>query len=333
MTTPLQLIATAGLYQNTGIAANTAMLTAISSYETLSLIAPLLIARIAGATANIPNVTPGGANTSRFSTVTIANLNSLGTATCSALADTVPSSVTGVTLTNTIPGLSGAIKVGAATVIPADLTQFMQAFNQADGYVQITNRVINTSRNSATFLGPTFTNMNALTTGDISNVTRDPAAFGADLVRLGNLIDLSRLGELGTPSQLLRQLIITGGLTPGVEGALNDAGVATDIVNNLRDGNYELADSLQNAAYRAMLTVTGDNLAQVLDILDVTTAGILTMADLLNPYKLFPNSFQTLTAPTNTSQYTLANVYVDSSGTVNSNLKTLLPVYYIEIAV
>ena len=331
MTTPLQLIATAGLYQNIGLAANTAMLTAISSYETLSLIAPLLTARIAGATANIPNATPGGANTSRFSTVTIANLNSLGTTTCSALADNVPSSVTGVTLTNTTPGLSGAIQVGAATVIPADLTLFMQAFEQADSYVQLTNRVINTSINSATFLGPTFTNMNALTTGDISSVTRDPAAFGADLIRLGNLIDLSRLGELGTPSQLLRQLIITGGLTPGVEGALNDAGVATNIVNNLRDGNYELADSLQNAAYQAMLTVTGDNLAQVLDILDVTTVGILTMADLLNPYKLFPNSFQSLTAP---NQYgSQSNVYVGSSGTVNSNLKTDLPVYYIGIAV
>jgi len=327
MTTPLQLIATAGLYQNTGLAANTAMLTAISSYETLSLIVPLLTARIVGATANIPS---GPGNISRFSNTTIANLNSLGTTTCSALADNVPSSVTGVALTNTIPGLSGAIKVGAATVIPADLTQFMQAFNQADGYVQITNRVINTSRNSATFLGPTFTNMNALTTGDISSVTRDPAAFGADLGRLGNLIDLSRLGELGTPSQLLRQLIITGGLTPGVEGALNDAGVATNIVNNLRDGNYELADSLQNAAYRAMLTVTGDNLAQVLDILDVTTVGILTMADLLNPYKLFPNSFQSLKAVGYGYQ---ANIYVGSTGTVNSNLLTFLPAYYIGIAV
>jgi len=327
MTTPLQLIATAGLYQNTGLAANTAMLTAISSYETLSLIVPLLTARIVGATANIPS---GPGNISRFSNTTIANLNSLGTTTCSALADNVPSSVTGVALTNTIPGLSGAIKVGAATVIPADLTQFMQAFNQADGYVQITNRVINTSRNSATFLGPTFTNMNALTTGDISSVTRDPVAFGADLGRLGNLIDLSRLGELGTPSQLLRQLIITGGLTPGVEGALNDAGVATNIVNNLRDGNYELADSLQNAAYRAMLTVTGDNLAQVLDILDVTTVGILTMADLLNPYKLFPNSFQSLKAVGYGYQ---ANIYVGSTGTVNSNLLTFLPAYYIGIAV
>lgn len=330
MTTPLQLIATAGLYQNTGIAANTAMLTAISSYETLSLISPLLTARTVGATANIPS---GPGNIARFSNTTIANLNSLGTTTCAALADNVPSSVTGVTLTNTTPGLSGAIKVGANVVIPADLTQFIQAFGSATGYVQITNRVINTSRNSATFLGPTFTDMNALTTGAVSSVTTNPAAFGADLARLGSLIDLSRLGELGTPSQLLRQLIITGGLTPGVEGALNDAGIATDTVNSLRDGNYELADSLQNAAYQAMLTVTGDELAQVLDILDVTTAGILTMADLLNPYKLFPNSFQTLTAPTTLSSYTLANIYINSSGAVNSNLKTVLPVYYIEVAV
>jgi len=330
MTTPLQLIATAGLYQNVGFAANTAMLSSVSSYENLSLIAPLITARTVGGTANIANVTPGGANTSRFSSTTIANLNYLGNSTCAALADNVPSTVSGVTLTNVPPGLSGAVLTGANIVIPADLTKFMQIFSSTVGYVQVTNKVINTSRNSATFLGPTFTSMNALTTGDISAVNSNIDAFGADLARLGNLIDLSRLGDLGAPSQLLRQLILVGGLTPGVIGALEDTGVAIDQVNALKDGNYELADTVQNLAYQAMTKITGDDLTQVLDILDITTTGLKTMADLLNPVKIFPNSFQTFTTPTTTG---LQTIYVNSTGSVNNNLKTTLPPWYIEVAV
>ena len=330
MTTPLQLIATAGLYQNTGFAVNTAMLSSVSSYESLSLIAPLITARTVGGTANIPNVTPGGANVSRFNSTTIANLNYLGNSTCAALADNVPSTVSGVTLQNVPPGLSGAVLTGANIVIPADLTKFMQIFSSTVGYVQITNKVINTSRNSATFLGPTFTNMNALTTGDISAVNSSIDAFGADLARLGNLIDFARLGDLGAPSQLLRQLILVGGLTPGVIGALQDTGVAVDQVNALRDGNYELADTLQNLAYQAMTKVTGDELTQVLDILDVTTTGLTTMADLLNPVKIFPNSFQTFSAPTTIGPQ---KIYVNATGSVNGSLKTTLPAWYIEVAV
>lgn len=330
MTTPLQLIATAGLYQNTGFAANTAMLSSVSSYESLALIAPLITARTVGGTANIANVTPGGANTARFSSTTIANLNYLGNSTCSALADNPPSSVAGVTLSATPPGLTGAVLSGANIVIPADLTKFMQLFSATVGYVSVTNRVINTSRNSATFLGPTFTSMNALTTGDVSSVNSNINAFGADLAKLGQLIDFSRLGDLGAPSQLLRQLVLVGGLTPGVLGALQDTGVVAEEVNALKDGNYQWADRLQNLAYRAMQKITGDNLQQVLDILDITTQGLTTMADLLNPVKIFPNSFQTFTAPGTTG---LQLIYLDSTGAVNSNLKTTLPPWYIEVAV
>lgn len=327
MTTPLQLIATAGLYQNIGIAANTAVLSAVSSFESLSLIAPLIQARIAGGNANIA---PG--NTSRFNSTTIANLNSLGSTTCSALADNPPSTAGSVTLTSTAPGLTGAVKEGANTVINSDLTLFMQLFSSAVGYVQVTNQVINTSRNSATFLGPTFTNMNALTTGDISSVNSNIPAFGADLQRLGKLIDLSRLGDLGSPAQLLRQLIIVGGLVPGVLGALNNVGVSTADINQIPDPTYQMSDTLQKAAYQAMTQIKGDDLIQVLEILDVTTSGIATMADLLNPYKLFPNSYLTFTAPTSQGQQP---IYISSAlpGTVNGLLESSLPDYFIKVGV
>jgi hypothetical protein len=48
------------------------------------------------------------------------------------------------------------------------------------------------------------------------------------------------------------------------------------------------------------------------------------MADLLNPVKIFPNSYQSLTVRTSVG---LRAVYIDAVGTVNSNLLKYLPNY------
>jgi hypothetical protein len=58
----------------------------------------------------------------------------------------------------------------------------------------------------------------------------------------------------------------------------------------------------------------------------VTTVGITTMADLLNPLKLFPNSYQSLTAPTANGPVA---IYIDPAGSVNSQLIQLLPPYVV----
>jgi hypothetical protein len=79
--------------------------------------------------------------------------------------------------------------------------------------------------------------------------------------------------------------------------------------------------------YQAMTQVTGSDLDQVLKVLKVTTANISTMADLLNPVKLFPNSFQSLTVTTSAG---IRAIYTNSSGSVNYNLETELPAYIID---
>ena len=81
-------------------------------------------------------------------------------------------------------------------------------------------------------------------------------------------------------------------------------------------------DAEQKLMYNGMVKVTGTTLTQILSILRVTTPGISTMADLLNPVKIFPKSFNTLTAPTSNG---LRAIYIDSTGAVNSNLLTTLP--------
>ena len=71
-----------------------------------------------------------------------------------------------------------------------------------------------------------------------------------------------------------------------------------------------------------MTQITGAELAQILRLLRVTTPGIATMADLVNPVKLFPLSFNTLTAPTANG---LRGIYINAQGAVNTSLETTLP--------
>jgi hypothetical protein len=82
--------------------------------------------------------------------------------------------------------------------------------------------------------------------------------------------------------------------------------------------------------YLAMTQITGDALQQVLDLLGVTTAGLTTMADLLNPVKILPNSFQSLTVPTKNGPRA---IYTDANGSINTNLIQGLPAYVLSSTV
>ena len=103
-----------------------------------------------------------------------------------------------------------------------------------------------------------------------------------------------------------------------------------EVVVNLNNPNISITDAVQKAMYRAMENITGDTLGQFLSILGVKTTGIETMADLLNPVKIFPTSFQSLTTPTADGSRA---IYVNSSGTVNSNLSTALPSYVLSTVI
>jgi hypothetical protein len=82
-----------------------------------------------------------------------------------------------------------------------------------------------------------------------------------------------------------------------------------------------------------MQNITGTALEQVLAIFGVTTANIATMADLLNPVKIFPNSFPSLTVRTYNQDTTsvLRAIYDNSQGTVNSKLLIYLPKFVLTL--
>lgn len=308
--TALQLDASPGLLQNTGLAANAALTTEIAVYNATPLIAPFLTALANSGSANLSNIT-------------ISTLESLASNTCPALADSLPAGYAILSVGTTL--FTGLISDTAYLYMgEGDLTKFVQALNQAQSYAEQASIFTNTAINSQTYLGNTFTTMNNMITGGITEVNLATQAFGKDLINLGNLINLSDLGDFGSPLGLIQQIYSVTGAIPSVSILFVAAGIPVNVVLNLTDPSVSVTDSIQRLMYTAMTQITGVALNQILSVMGVTTVGIETMADLLNPVKLFPNSYQSLTVPT---KFGSRGIYVNASGSVNQNLLTELPPY------
>ena len=308
--TALQLDAAAGLLQNQGVGINANLISAISSYETTALISPFLNTISVGGTGNI------------LSANVITTVETLAANTCPALSDSVPTAYSslGVQMINVIEAQA------VVDICSNNVSKLTQAVNQAQGYTDQTSTFINSAVNSQTYLGNTFTTMNSMITGSISTINLATGPFGTDLVNLGRLIDLANLTNFGSPLALVQQLYSITGTIPTLSVAFINAGISTDIALNLTSPTVSVIDSTQRLMYQAMTQITGDDLTQILTVLGVTTVGITTMADLLNPLKLFPNSYQSLTAPTANGPVA---IYVDGTSAVNTNLISLLPPYVV----
>ena len=327
--TPLQLTAGVGFYSGNAITANTDLANNITSYNALAPIANLLYT-INAAASNV---------TLSISAGTLANLKAIGANIagnyCPALGDSVPSNVT-VTIANT--GYTGSITTAGTTYLGGgDFGKFAQAFGAAQGYISLTNNVILSAVNvnSDDYLGPTFSNMDNLISGDIAKVNLAFPAFGADLAAGGDLFSLENVDIFGTPAALLNQLATKGnmlnGSTPAVTAALNAQGLTdqniADLVNlnvqslfNPNGLTQNAFDTLQKQAYPGLCEVTGTDLQQVLDILGCTLPNIAAMCDLLNPVNIFPTSYSSLTLPTPDGPVLIYDV----NGDVNSAITPIL---------
>jgi hypothetical protein len=308
--TALQLDAAAGLLQNQGIGISANLTAAISAYEDTALISPFLNTIAVGSTGNI------------LSANVITDLETLAANTCAALSNSIPPAYIGLGVQMTDVVLAEAV----VDICSNNVSKLAQAVNQAQGYTDQTSIFINSAVNSQTYLGNTFTTMNSMITGSVSAINLATSAFGTDLINLGQLINLADLSNFGSPLALVQQLYSITGTIPTLSVAFIDAGISTDIALNLTSPTVSVIDSTQRLMYQVMTQITGNDLTQILTVLGVTTVGISTMADLLNPLKLFPNSYQSLTAPTANGP---VSIYVDSTSAVNTNLISLLPPYVV----
>jgi len=307
--------AIAGLGSSLGV--SSALTSALGSFNALP---------IAGQFSNIVSSASGILGSGTFS-----SLQTLGADIFPALTNAIPGGFSSA-LNVLAPGggfgggFTGLISQTASGIMGSgDLTRFGQIFNSAQGFLGQANQFVNSGLNlggiSATF-GPVTGGMDNLITGGFSQVSEAFGALGGDLGNLGNLINMNNLPNLGSPSALVGQLASVGGLVPGVETALRQAGVDTAAITNLATGGLpNISDSANRALYQGMTQITGAELSQVKSMLGVRTPGINNMADLLNPVKILPNSFPSLTMPTPDG---LRGIYASASGAVNTNLERFL---------
>lgn len=342
--TPLQLTATASLLQNQGIRSLPAsLLTAIDTFNATTVISNWLAA-VSFYKAQ-----------SFFTETTLDALLSIGSTVCPALGNSIPAAPVG-TYTNLIneyltidtiyddstvdpSGFSMLIEqTGKAYLGDGDIGRLAQGFMAVQGYINTTNNFINTSLNANEYLGPTFTNMDNLVTGDIASINTNLPAFGQDLAAQGQLVDLSKLELYGTPAGLLQQISsvakIQGQALPQIQEKLLAAGLSisdiSTLINNNRVGLFNPTgvsdnefDRLQKIAYSAFADISGDDLALILDILDITTPNITSLGQLLNPVVMFPNSFATMQTPSPDGPIAIFG----SNGAVNSNIAPTVSSY------
>jgi len=319
---PLALTAGLGIYNNTAFIVNAQFTTNRASYESTALIGNLLFT-IAEAASNVTIAIGSG---------TLTSLKSLGANVSGnylpALGDSLPSNLTANI------GNAGLIDnvMTTGNVIMSNAAVFVQAFSAAQGYISLTNNLIESAVNANQYLGPTFSNQNNLITGDLMRVNPALPAFGQDLRDLGNLFDFD---DFGTPSALLAKLAQQGnminGTLPAVEAALQQQGLTrqdiADLVTQNRVSLFNPGglsenqfDRLQKQAYPGLCAVTGADLAQVLTILGVTTPNIEAMCDLLDPTQIFPRSYSSLTLPTPAGDILIYN----TDGSVNTAVPEVL---------
>lgn len=279
---------------------------------------------------------------------TLATLQTVAANTIPALSNAIPEDYWG-NLTLVAPdnifqqydmanvfvgGFSGLINNMAENIMGGgDLTRFAQIYSSAQGYAGQANQFINSNLDvgtiSSTF-GPQNGGMDSVITGGFNQVTEAFGAFGSDLQKLGNLINLKSLDNLGSPAALVKQVIDQGGLLPSMNNLLRQAGLDSGQIASLAAGNLGgITDSANKLLYEGMTRITGDTLVQICAVLGVTLPvktsarqfGLDTMADLLNPVKILPNSYYTLTMPTPDG---LRAIYATQDGAINTNLEPYL---------
>jgi hypothetical protein len=308
------MIAGSGLLEDTGIGVNSNLTSNLSSFGNLPVVSQFSDV-VTSATGTLGSGVLDSLRTMGQDFVALTN--AIPDAFTSALNTIAPGGVSD-------GGFTGLVNSVASSIMGnGDLGVFGQIWDSATGYLGQANDFVNSALNVGTGIVNTFnqvaSGIDSVITGGFSQVSEAFGALGQDLGKLGNLIDLNNLPNLGNPSALVQQLTTVGGLVPAVESVLRQAGVSADQLVNLATGGVaNLTDTANRLLYQGMTNITGTELAQVKSILGVTTAGITSMADLLDPKKILPTSFPTLTTPTPDG---LRGIYATTAGAVNTNLE------------
>lgn len=195
---------------------------------------------------------------------------------------------------------------------------FIQTFSRCYAASQHLSSTINACNSASNYLAGSYSTMNDLITGDISGVSLAMTTWGTDLITSGKVIDLANIDKFGNPDILLRTIYNYRGMTSSLNLALLSSGIQTSDLLAICSGTPATTEQ-QRLLYSAFKLIVGRDLEDILVVLNCQVQGLFTLADLLDPKKLFPNSYQTLTYPvynapgqqTNSKTYYL--IYRDGS--------------------
>lgn len=340
--TPLQLQLIGNFLNNTGLKiANTDLNNELNNYLGFGFLASLNSTISLALDGNwLTESTLSSLRNIRASSGTEASFlgNSVSTAVLAAIVDPEDFYGTSPGYANYVRNMMLNFNGRAANTAVADYSIFAQVFTQVNAFIKTSNQVITSTVNANTYLGPTFPGVNSLTTANIAAVNPVFDRFGFDVARQGQLVNTAKLELYGTPAGLINQISnvsgIVDGTTTGLTSKLLNQGLSENNIADLaNDNRYSLTnpnglssyefDRLQKLAYRAFGSVSGTDLQEILDILDVTTPGINTLADLLDPVKVYPLSYSTLIVPGTDGN----NFIYMPDGTVNSTIAAAVNAY------
>lgn len=194
----------------------------------------------------------------------------------------------------------------SVTAATPDYKEFTTSFQTVQGFKSYINKTILAMNNSKTFLQGTYSNMNDLITSDVSGVTLSTQVFGQDLINLGKALNLQRISVFGLPSALLQILNENSAITQDLSLALLSSGLSLTDVENILNGK-PASKQQEQFIYGAFLIIRGAGLADILKPLLCKTAGLESLADLLNVKKIFPLSYASLTVPVYNSAPSINN--------------------------
>jgi hypothetical protein len=177
----------------------------------------------------------------------------------------------------------------------------VRAFSQFDSWRASQNKPIASYVNAQSFDSGLFSNINDTTTNNLSGVSQCFRIWGQDMVNLGRALDLSNIWRWGTPSVLLKTLQNNNAVTSAVVLAMSYAGIAESDISRIFQPGYIPTAAQERKIYEAFKLVQGNDLLSLTDgivyLLNCKTTGLNSLADLLDPRKIFPNSYNSLTVP------------------------------------
>lgn len=213
---------------------------------------------------------------------------------------------------------------GLSNIDDPGYKDFLSGFMSTYSFMSYSNSTILSVTNSETFLDGTYSNMDDLISGDITGVSIATTLFGQDLITSGKAVNLRSISTFGLPSNLLETLQQNNALTKSISLAIIASGISVAELGQILGNIENITTAQQRKIYGAFGIIVGQDLKDIMISLNCKTTGLESLNDLLNPQKLFPNSYQSLTVPVYNVQGGPANskIYypIYTTTGVNSNL-------------